>query len=130
MDASQPLMNTVGDTAISALGDPRFTTRPITLSDLPQLSLEISVLGPLRPISDASEFDPAHHGIQINLDGRSGVFLPQVARDTGWTREQLLQRLCTEKLGLATDAWKLPQAKLSIFSTTIIGPEPFFEPRV
>jgi len=38
--------------------------------------------------------------IYLTLNGRSGVFLPQVARETGWRRDQLLDRLCTEKDGL------------------------------
>jgi AMMECR1 domain-containing protein len=48
-----------------------------------------------------------------------------VARETGWTREQLLSRLCVEKMGLPADAWKLPGAKLQVFTTSVVGPEPF-----
>jgi hypothetical protein len=50
------------------------------------------------------------------------VFLPQVARDTGWTREQLLDRLAQEKMGLPLDTWRQPYAKLFTFESTIIGP--------
>ncbi|HUU53606.1 MAG TPA: AMMECR1 domain-containing protein, partial [Armatimonadota bacterium] len=38
--------------------------------------------------------------------GRSGVFLPQVAEETGWSRDELLSHLCREKAGLSADAWK------------------------
>jgi len=49
-----------------------------------------------------------------------------VARDTGWTREQLLDRLCTEKLGLHPASWRhAPMVKLQRFTTLVIGPEPF-----
>jgi AmmeMemoRadiSam system protein A len=130
MESGQSLMNTVRDTAVSVLADPRFAKRPVTLSELPQLTIELSILSPLRPISDPADFEPGLHGIQVNIDGRCGVFLPQVARETGWSREQLLQRLCTEKLNMPPDAWQWPQAKLAVFSATIIGPEPFFELRV
>jgi len=130
MESGQPLMNTVRDTAISALGDPRFAKRPVTLSEVPQLTIELSILSPTRPISDPADFEPRSHGIQVTVDGRSGVFLPQVGRETGWSREQLLQRLCTEKLNMPPDAWQLPQARLAVFSATIIGPEPFFQLRV
>jgi hypothetical protein len=37
----------------------------------------------------------------------------------------LLERLCTEKMGLAANAWRDPQARMSIFKTIVIGPEPF-----
>jgi hypothetical protein len=59
------------------------------------------------------------------LLGRTGCFLPQVARETGWIREQLLSRLCTEKMGLQPEAWKHPGAVLEIFSILVVGPEPF-----
>ena len=49
----------------------------------------------------------------------------QVARETGWSKQQLLDRLCMEKLGLPARAWTLPGAKLQKFSTMLVGPEPF-----
>ena len=57
--------------------------------------------------------------------GRTGCFLPQVARETGWTREQLLGRLCSEKMGLPAAFWMQAGAQLMTFTTLIIGPEPF-----
>jgi AMMECR1 domain-containing protein len=74
------------------------------------------------------DFELLTDGIHLTIGGRVGVFLPQVARETGWLREQLLARLCTEKLGMPPTAWQLPEAKLQIFSTRILGPVPFFEP--
>ena len=64
----------------------------------------------------------------LTMGGRTGCFLPQVARETGWSKEQLLGRLCQEKLGLAAIAWKHPEARLFTFTALIIGPEAF-EPR-
>jgi AMMECR1 domain-containing protein len=52
------------------------------------------------------------------------LFLPQVARETGWTRQQLLSRLCTEKLGLPENAWTDPSAALHTFTADVIGPTP------
>jgi AmmeMemoRadiSam system protein A len=127
MEAVQPLFQVVRDTSLSVLGDPRFTDRPVTLSELPQLEIDISVLSPLRPVDDPMDFEPLTDGIHLTIAGRSGVFLPQVARETGWTREQLLARLCTEKLGMPPSAWQLPEAKLQVFSTRILGPVPFFQ---
>ncbi len=124
-DATEPLLPCVRDTAASVLQDPRFTAHPVTLPELPSLEIEISVLSPLRPANHPLAFDPLTDGIFLTLAGRSGVFLPQVARETGWSREQLLDRLCTEKLNLPANAWRHPSAQLSLFSTLILGPAPF-----
>jgi uncharacterized protein len=127
IEAVQPLIQIVRETAVAALSDPRFHRHPITIDEAPDLEIEISVLSPLRPAEHPLDFDLLNDGIVLSLAGRTGVFLPQVARDTGWSREQLLSRLCTEKLGLPPDAWQLPQARLHVFSTLIVGPMPLLE---
>jgi uncharacterized protein len=127
IEAVQPLIQIVRETAVAALNDPRFHRHPITIDEAPDLEIEISVLSPLRPAEHPLDFDLLNDGIVLSLAGRTGVFLPQVARDTGWSREQLLSRLCTEKLGLPPDAWQLPQARLHVFSTLIVGPMPLLE---
>ena len=128
MDASQPLWQSVHDAAIGVLGDPRFREDVVRVDELPSLEIEISVLSPMRPAPTPMDFDPATEGIYLIHRGRSGCFLPQVARETGWNREQLLTRLCSEKLELAPLAWTEPGARLLVFSTEIIGPEPFEAP--
>ncbi len=125
MDASKPLINAVAHAAASVLDDPRFAYFPVTLGELPDLTLEISALSPLKPAPDPLSFDPLNDGIYLTIVNRHGVFLPQVARETGWDKEQLLARLCTEKMGLDYNAWQSPDAKLETFSTLIIGPAPF-----
>ena len=107
------------------LRDPRFVMHPVALGELPSLELEISVLSPLQPASSPLDFDPLQHGIYLTIGDRAGCFLPQVARETGWTKEQLLDRLCTEKMGLSSFAWRNPQATLHTFQVIILGPEPF-----
>ena len=123
--ASAPLIETVVETSASVLGDPRFANHAVTAHDLPHLDIEISVLSPLKPAAHPLDFDPATDGIYLTCSGRSGTFLPQVARQTGWTREQLLGRLCLEKLGVAQEAWKDPEARLLKYTATLIGPLPF-----
>jgi AmmeMemoRadiSam system protein A len=125
LDASQPLWESVHNSAIGVIEDPRFLNDPVTLDELPSLEIEISVLSPMRPVASPLAFEPENEGIYLTHHGRSGCFLPQVARDTGWTREQLLDRLCSEKLDLAPTAWREPGAKLMVFSALLIGPEPF-----
>jgi AmmeMemoRadiSam system protein A len=125
LDASKPLWVAVHDAAAAVLEDPRFVDRPVVAEELCSLDIEITVLSPLRPARDVLDFDPILDGISLTIGPHSGCFLPQVARETGWTREQLLDRLCTEKLGLPGSHWRSPQAKLQKFSTLIIGPAPF-----
>ena len=39
-------------------------------------------------------------------DGRSGTFLPQVADETGWTREEFLGHCARDKAGIGWNGWK------------------------
>ncbi|HZL34994.1 MAG TPA: AmmeMemoRadiSam system protein A [Tepidisphaeraceae bacterium] len=125
LDAVEPVLYAVASGAPSVLRDPRFRDEPVTLGELPELELELSILSPLQPAARVLDFEPLADGIVLSCQGRTGCFLPQVARETGWSREQLLSRLCTEKMGLPPDAWQQAGANLSVFKTLIIGPEPF-----
>jgi AmmeMemoRadiSam system protein A len=125
LDSRGPLAPTVQAMAKSALEDPRFLHHPVIFTDLPSLDIELSVLSPLSPAANVLDFDPPNEGIYLTHGDRSGCFLPQVARETGWGREQLLDRLCTEKLGLPAITWKHPASRLHKFTVILIGPEPF-----
>jgi AmmeMemoRadiSam system protein A len=124
LEASSPLWQIVRETAATVLDDPRFVEQRVTVSDLPKLDLEVSVISPLAPAATCTSFDLLNDGIYLTCGERTGCFLPQVARETGWTREQLLDRLCTEKLGIDPRAWRRGDAKLMRFTTLIVGPEP------
>lgn len=130
LESRAPLIVTVHESAINVLSDPRFTHDPVKADQLAGLDLELTVLSPMTPAVDCLGFDPARHGIFLTIGGRGGCFLPQVARDTGWGREQLLDRLCTEKLSIPAQSWKQPAARLHTFTAEIIGPEPFETPLV
>ena len=105
LEPDQPLANCVRDRAImAATSDPRFPS--VRARELPALELEISVLSPLRRVAGADDIDISKHGVVVSSGGRRGVFLPQVAKETGWNREELLSHLCQEKAGLPRDAWK------------------------
>lgn len=128
LDSRESLLAAVRQSAQNVLQDPRFVNCPVCLSELPLLELEITVIFPLRPAADCQDFDPLTDGIYLTINERAGCFLPQVARETGWNRQQLLARLCTEKLGLSERSWQLPGARLQKFATLLIGPEPFLRP--
>ena len=125
LDAKAPLGETVLTMAQAVLEDPRFLNMPVTLADLPHLEIELSILSPLQPAAGPMEFDLLNDGIYLSHGERSGCFLPQVARETGWGKEQLLERLCTEKMGLPGIAWRHPAARLQRFTVQLIGPVRF-----
>jgi AmmeMemoRadiSam system protein A len=125
IDASHPLLEALRHASTQVLQDPRFANDPVRLRELPQLSIEVSVLSAPMPAPSPLDFEPLNHGIFLTIGNRTGCFLPQVARETGWTREQLLNRLCSEKMGLAPDSWRNQQSALHVFSVVVIGPEPF-----
>lgn len=119
IEAVKPLYRAAAEMAReAAVGDPRFP--PVSEKELPLLEYEISVLTPKRQISDPKEFVTGKHGIIVERDGRSGVFLPQVAPEQGWDRETTLSYLCAHKAGLPADAWKDKRTKLYVFEAEVV----------
>lgn len=86
----------------AAFRDTRFP--PVRREELDQLEVEVSLLTPPRTIATPAEVVVGRDGVILRKAGRSAVFLPQVATEQGWTRRQLLDRLC-EKAGLAAACW-------------------------
>jgi uncharacterized protein (TIGR00296 family) len=62
-------------------------------------------------------------GIYIKKDRASGCFLPQVASETGWSKEEFLSNCCAHKAGLAPDAWKDPETEVYLFTAEVFGAE-------
>jgi len=90
--------------ADSASEDPRFP--PVSREELPDLSLEISVLGPLEAIdAQPDAFTIGVHGLVAEQGFHRGLLLPQVATEWGWDGEQFLRQTCI-KAGLRPDAWR------------------------
>jgi AmmeMemoRadiSam system protein A len=104
--------------AAAALQDPRF--RPVLPAEVDSISLEISVLSPLRQVASADEIVLGRDGVLVEYAGRTGVFLPQVAQETGWDRERFLCELCSSKACIPEFAWKESDACLYTFTAEII----------
>jgi len=118
--ATQPLSLSVRDMAIeAAVGDPRFPS--VELSELPEIEIEISVLSPMKQVTSSDEIELGKHGVLIRKGLHSGVFLPQVAVETGWSKEEFLANLCTHKAGLSADAWKDKNTQIYIFSAEVFS---------
>ncbi|MGM0626175.1 MAG: AmmeMemoRadiSam system protein B [Bacteroidota bacterium] len=102
---SEPLYEVVKSMAVSAaFHDHRFP--PLIYKELEEISIEISVLTPLVPMNDISELELGKHGVFIKKDFASGTFLPQVAKDTGWSKEEFLGHCAQDKAGIGWDGWK------------------------
>jgi len=122
-EPSEPLYKIVQQMAVSAATqDPRF--RPVSVSELGQLEYEISVLSPLRKIPNAGEIVLGKHGVQVSKGFLNrGVFLPQVATETGWSKEEFLGELCSQKAGLPRNCWKDPEVTLQVFTAEVFPEE-------
>ncbi len=88
----------------AAFADPRFP--PVKASELKDIHIEISVLTPLKLIHDVSEFHYGREGIFMRKGSRSGTFLPQVAQEVNWTKEEFLGHCAQDKAGIGWDGWR------------------------
>jgi len=115
-----PLWRAVREMAVeSATGDPRFP--PVTARELRQIRIEISVLTVPKRVVSADEIVLGRDGVIVRQGLRSGVFLPQVAAETGWSKEEFLNYLCSHKAGLPADAWKRPGTELLTFQAEVFS---------
>ncbi len=121
IESSEPLSKMVPVLALdAALHDARFT--PVNPDELPEIQVEVSVLTPPVRIKDPHEIVAGRDGVVLAYEGHSGVFLPQVWDETGWTRIEFLRELASQKAGLPPDAWQ--RATLSTFQAQIFEEEP------
>jgi len=113
-----PLVPLVARCAVNACtSDPRFA--PIEASELVDLSIELSVLGPLEAIQGPQEIEVGVHGLLVERGRRRGLLLPQVAVEYRWDRQQFLEHAC-RKAGLPHDAWR-DGAALWRFEADVFG---------
>lgn len=119
--SDKPLIELVSDMAVSsATGDPRFLHDPITPKEVKDLDIEISVLSPLKKTDNPLNLRLGIDGIYIKRGYASGCFLPQVATETGWSKEEFLSYCCSHKAGLPADAWKDKKTEVFLFTAEII----------
>lgn len=120
-ELKEPLYKVVSEMAIAAATeDPRFY--PISLGEMKDIDIEISVLSPLKKIKDPfKEIEIGKHGVLIKKGMRGGVFLPQVATEENWDLEEFMNNLCEHKAGLSKDDWKNGKAEIYVFSAEVFG---------
>jgi AmmeMemoRadiSam system protein A len=102
IEADLPRGQVIARCAIqSCSADPRFPA--VTAGEVPHLTLELSLLGPLERISGVDEIDIGRHGLVVEEGWRRGLLLPQVASERGWDAQTFVTQTC-RKAGLSPDA--------------------------
>jgi len=115
--ATKPLYMTVRDTAtLAALKDPRF--KPVSVSELPKLEYEISVLSPLRRVTDIQQIKVGEHGLLMKNGGFEGLLLPQVPVEQKWDRQKFLEQTCV-KAGMSAGCWKDEDTDIFLFTAVV-----------
>ena len=118
---SKPLYKTIQEMAVAAASrDPRFS--PVSKAELPDVTIEVSVLGDRGSIADPTEVTIGEHGLAIDYQGRRGLLLPQVATENNWDAETFLAHLC-RKAGLPADSWRDSDSKIESFTAQVFNEE-------
>ena len=110
----------------AATEDPRFP--PVTTKELIDIMFEVTVLTPPMEIdvSDPMEYltkiKVGRDGLIIRHSFYSGLLLPQVPGEYGWSVEEFLQHTC-HKAGLEKDFWKSGKAKIEKFEGIVFKEE-------
>ncbi|HCV43255.1 MAG TPA: TIGR00296 family protein [Bacteroidetes bacterium] len=116
--SEMPLFRVVQEMAVAAaVQDYRFP--PVELNEMEDLDIEISVLTPMKKVSSIDEIELGKHGIYIRKGAQGGTFLPQVATETGWTKEEFLGHCAQDKAGIGWDGWK--NADIFIYEALVFG---------
>jgi AmmeMemoRadiSam system protein B/AmmeMemoRadiSam system protein A len=101
----------------AAMKDPRF--RPVEPEELNDLEIEISVLTPMKVVAGPDKIFIGRDGVLLYKDGRSAVFLPQVAPENNWDRTEMLDHLCV-KARLQAGCWE-QNATFRTFQAEVFG---------
>ncbi|ABM80262.1 AmmeMemoRadiSam system protein A [Hyperthermus butylicus] len=102
------LVETVIDVAVeAAFNDPRFP--PMNRNELPRVTFEVSVLGPLEPLPSTPEervksIVIGRHGLVAKKGFLQGLLLPEVPVEYLWDEETFLAETCV-KAGMPPTCW-------------------------
>lgn len=124
LTSTEPLYQAVSRMAVeSATSDHRFS--PVSQEELKSISIEISVMTEPKPIEDWRQIRLGTDGVIVRRGSSSGVFLPQVATETGWDLETFLSQLCFQKAGLPSDCYRDPATKIYTFQAEVFSEQAF-----
>jgi len=121
----EPLSTGLSTYALTAaLEDTRFA--PITARDLPPLECGVTLLTDFEPAASALDWVVGTHGIRIAFEHRGrrlgATYLPDVAREQGWGKEDALRSLM-RKAGWRgpDDEWKAVALRLERYQGRKVG---------
>jgi len=113
--SSDPLYKTIATvTRDAAFKDSRFA--PLTIQELPAITISISILTDPRPIASYHDIVLGKHGIILTHQNHSALFLPKVPTEFGWDLSSTLTELST-KAGLSPHAWQEPDTTYQVFES-------------
>lgn len=113
----EPLYLSVHHNAVNAaMHDYRFS--PVQSAELPDITVDVSILSPIRDIPNLDDFKLGQHGIILGKGMARAVFLPEVATEQRWTKEETLTYL-SQKAGLSADAWR-HGAQFQVFESVVL----------
>jgi uncharacterized protein len=108
----------------AATEDPRFPA--VRAGELAQLTVEVSILTVPVPVGGRTPEEIAAHlrvgrdGLIVEGHGTSGLLLPQVAPEQGWTASEFLDGTC-EKAGLPAGAWRQAGVRIRRFEAEVFA---------
>ncbi len=118
VESDQSLAEVIRRCAVAAAReDPRF--HEVTLAELDQVDVEVSVLGDIQPVERVEDIEVGRHGLIAEQGWRRGLLLPQVATEQHWDRMTFIRQTCL-KAGLGPDAWQ-HGARLFRFEADVFG---------
>jgi uncharacterized protein (TIGR00296 family) len=110
----------------AATQDPRFP--PVNASELDVITFEVTVLTPPveikidDPLQIPSKIKVGRDGLIIKHGYNSGLLLPQVPLEYGWSEEKFLDHTC-QKAGLPAGCWKDKETRVFSFEGIVFGEE-------
>lgn len=121
------LVDALTEAAIAAASqDPRFS--PVQISELGKITFEVTVLTPPAeikvddPLQLPLKIKVGRDGLIIKQGYRSGLLLPQVPVEYGWSEEEFLDFTC-QKAGLPDGCWKDKQTRVFSFEGIVFKEE-------
>ena len=115
-EPDQALYEVVIDMAIAASRhDTRFT--PVTKEELQKIKLEISVLTPRIKATSIDEIEVGKHGIYVKHGSKNGTYLPHVATEMKWDKEEFFRSCCEDKAGIESKDCK--NAELYLYEAIV-----------
>ena len=106
----------------AATEDPRFP--PVEKAELDNITFEVTVLTPPEeihvddPTTLPDRIKVGRHGLIIKQGYNSGLLLPQVPVEYGWSEKEFLDHTC-QKAGLPSKCWMQKQTRVFAFEGII-----------